>query len=59
MNSSEGILERSNEVLDLFDRIQELGRVIVGADRDKAQMMDGRFQVSESQVRWYRAFLES
>ncbi|MCK1316018.1 MULTISPECIES: hypothetical protein [unclassified Bradyrhizobium] len=57
--SSEGILERSNEVIDLFDRIQELGRVIVGADRDKAQMMDGRFQVSESQVRWYRAFLES
>lgn len=57
--SSEGILERSSEILDCFDRIQDLGRVIVGADRDKAAMMDGRYQVSESQIKWHRQYLES
>jgi len=56
--SSEGILERSVAILDGFARIQELGRVIVGADRDKTAMMDGRYQVSESQITWHRRYLE-
>ena len=30
-----------------------------GDDRKNGSMMDGRFQVGEDQVKWYRDYLES
>jgi hypothetical protein len=43
----------------VYDRIQELGCIIVGEDRKHGIMMEGRFQVSEAQVQYYRQYLES
>jgi hypothetical protein len=57
--SGEGLLEVSKMIIANYDRIQELGRVIVGQDRKHGIMMEGRFQVSEAQVRYYRQYLES
>jgi hypothetical protein len=57
--SSEGLLERSRDVVECYERIQELGCIMNGDDRKNGSMMDGRFQVSEYQVKWYRDYLES
>jgi hypothetical protein len=52
--TSEGLLEYSKIIVNCFDRIQELGCIMNGEDRKNAATMDGRFQVDESQVKWYR-----
>jgi hypothetical protein len=57
--TSEGLLEYSRIIVNCFDRIQELGCIMNGEDRKNGAMMDGRFQVDEDQVRWYRDYLES
>jgi hypothetical protein len=57
--TSEGLLEYSRTIVTCFDRIQELGCIMNGDDRKNGAMMDGRFQVDEGQVRWYRDYLES
>jgi hypothetical protein len=57
--SSERLLERSRDVVECYERIQELGCIMNGDDRKNGSMMDGRFQVSEYQVEWYRDYLKS
>jgi hypothetical protein len=57
--NSEDLLERSRQIVECFDRIQELGCVMNGDDRKNGSMMEGRFQVSEDQVKWHRRYLES
>ena len=57
--SSEGLLERSRDIVECYERIQELGCIMNGDDRKNGSMMDGRFQVSEYQVKWHRDYLES
>ena len=57
--TSEGLLDHSRVIVDCFDHIQELGCIMNGIDRKNGSMMDGRFQVSEDQIKWYRTFLES
>lgn len=57
--TSEKLLDHSRAIVDCFDRIQELGCIMNGDDRKNGSMMDGRFQVDQSQVKWYREFLES
>jgi hypothetical protein len=57
--TSEGLLERAREIVERFDRIQELGCLMNGDDRKNGSMMEGRFQVSEDQVKWYRNYLDS
>jgi hypothetical protein len=57
--SSEGLLERSRDIVECYERIQELGCIMNGDDRKNGSMMDGRFQVSEYQVKWHRDYLKS
>lgn len=57
--TSEGLLDHSRAIVDCFDRIQELGCIMNGDDRKNGSMMDGRFQVDQDQVKWYREYLES
>jgi hypothetical protein len=57
--TSEGLLDHSRVIVDCFDRIQELGCIMNGIDRKNGSMMDGRFQVDEHDVQWYRNYLES
>jgi hypothetical protein len=57
--TSEGLLDHSRVIVDCFDRIQELGCIMNGVDRKNGSMMDGRFQVDEHDVQWYRNYLES
>ncbi|MCK1515634.1 hypothetical protein IVB22_24380 [Bradyrhizobium sp. 190] len=57
--TSEGLLGHSRAIVDCFDRVQELGCIMNGDDRKNGSMMDGRFQVDQYQVKWYREYLES
>lgn len=57
--SGEGLLEVSRVIVTNYDHIQELGCIIVGEDRKDGVMMEGRFQVSEAQIQYYRQYLES
>ena len=55
----ETLTECSRTIVNSFARIQELGCIMSGEDRKRGAMMDGRFQVFESQTTWYRRYLES
>ena len=55
----ETLTECSRTIVNSFARIQELGCIMNGEDRKRGAMMDGRFQVFESQTTWYRRYLES
>lgn len=55
----EALIEYARTIVTSFDRIQELGCIIIGSDRKEGAMMDGRFQVSEHQTRWYRDYLSA
>jgi hypothetical protein len=57
--TSVGLLDHSRTIVNCYDRIQELGCIMNGIDRKNGSMMEGRFQVSERQVEWYREYLES
>ncbi len=54
----ETLTECARTIVTSFARIQELGCIMIGEDRKKGAMMDGRFQVSKDQIGWYQNHLE-
>jgi hypothetical protein len=51
------LTECARTVVTSFARIQELGCIMIREDRKEGSMIDGRFQVSEYQIGFYKDYL--